>query len=64
MCLPEGMEAWAILRGNLNCKKPMSLGNRSNKLKKGNAYYENLYICDVEQVYGNEAEEALFAWNG
>lgn len=31
-------------------------------------YYEvgdhYLYICDVEQVYGNEAEEALFAWNG
>ena len=24
----------------------------------------SLYICDVEQVYGNEAEEALFAWNG
>ncbi len=23
-----------------------------------------LYICDVEQVYGNEAENALFAWNG
>ncbi len=23
-----------------------------------------LYICDVEQVYGNGAEEALFAWNG
>lgn len=23
-----------------------------------------LYICDVEQVYGDEAEEALFAWNG
>ena len=23
-----------------------------------------LYICDVEQVYGNEAEGALFAWNG
>ncbi len=23
-----------------------------------------LYICDVEQVYGNEEEEALFAWNG
>lgn len=23
-----------------------------------------LYICDVEQVYGNEAEEALFAWDG
>lgn len=23
-----------------------------------------LYICDVEQVYGNAAEEALFAWNG
>ena len=23
-----------------------------------------LHICDVEQVYGNEAEEALFAWNG
>ncbi len=23
-----------------------------------------LYICDVEQVYGNEGEEALFAWNG
>ncbi len=26
------------------------------------AYY--LYICDVEQVYGNEGEKALFAWNG
>ena len=23
-----------------------------------------LYICDVEQVYGNEEEQALFAWNG
>jgi len=23
-----------------------------------------LYICDVEQVYGDEAEKALFAWNG
>lgn len=23
-----------------------------------------LYICDVGQVYGNEEEEALFAWNG
>ena len=23
-----------------------------------------LYICDVEQVCGNEAEEAVFAWNG
>ena len=23
-----------------------------------------LYICDVEQVYGNDDEEALFAWNG
>ena len=23
-----------------------------------------LYICDVEEVYGNEDEEALFAWNG
>ncbi len=23
-----------------------------------------LYICDVEQVYGNEAEKALFACNG
>lgn len=23
-----------------------------------------LYICNVEQVYGNEAEEALFAWKG
>lgn len=23
-----------------------------------------LYICNVEQVYGNEAEQALFAWNG
>lgn len=23
-----------------------------------------LYICDVEQVYGNADEEALFAWNG
>ena len=35
------------------------------KLKE---YYEvgdhYLYICDVEQVYGNEKEEALFAWNG
>ena len=23
-----------------------------------------LYICNVEQVYGNDTEEALFAWNG
>lgn len=23
-----------------------------------------LYICNVEKVYGDEAEEALFAWNG
>lgn len=23
-----------------------------------------LYICDVEQVYSDESEEALFAWNG
>ena len=23
-----------------------------------------LYVCDVEQVYGDETEEALFAWNG
>lgn len=23
-----------------------------------------LYICDVDQVYGNEQEQALFAWNG
>ncbi len=23
-----------------------------------------LYICNVEQVYGDEMEEALFAWNG
>ncbi len=23
-----------------------------------------LYICTVEQVYGDESEEALFAWNG
>ena len=23
-----------------------------------------LYICDVEQVLGNEAEKALFAWDG
>ena len=23
-----------------------------------------LYICDVEGVYGNEDEKALFAWNG
>ena len=23
-----------------------------------------LYICDVEEVYGNAGEEALFAWNG
>ena len=23
-----------------------------------------LYICEVEQVYGNENEEAVFAWNG
>lgn len=31
-------------------------------------YYEVgdhfLYICNVEQVYGDESEEALFAWNG
>ena len=31
-------------------------------------YYEvgdhYLYICNVEQVYGDETEEALFAWNG
>lgn len=23
-----------------------------------------LYICIVEQVYGNESEKALFAWDG
>ena len=23
-----------------------------------------LYICNVEEVYGNEQEEAVFAWNG
>lgn len=23
-----------------------------------------LYICNVEEVYGNEAEEAVFAWDG
>lgn len=23
-----------------------------------------LYICDVEDVYGDEKEKALFAWNG
>ena len=23
-----------------------------------------LYICDVEQVYGDESEKALFAWDG
>ena len=23
-----------------------------------------LYICNVEQVYGDDQEEALFAWNG
>lgn len=23
-----------------------------------------LYLCDVERVYGNEGEGALFAWNG
>ena len=23
-----------------------------------------LYICDVEQVYGDKSEAALFAWNG
>ncbi len=23
-----------------------------------------LYICNVEQVYGNESEQALFAWDG
>ena len=31
-------------------------------------YYEAgdhyLYICNVEKVYGDEAEEALFAWKG
>ena len=30
-------------------------------LETGDHY---LYICDVKQVYGNAAEEALFAWNG
>ncbi len=29
-----------------------------------NFFTHYLYICDVEQVYGNEAEKALFAWNG
>lgn len=24
----------------------------------------NLYICNVKQVYGNEQEKAVFAWNG
>ena len=23
-----------------------------------------LYICNVEQVYGNEQEDAVFAWDG
>lgn len=26
--------------------------------------YPSVRDCDVEKVYGNEAEEALFAWNG
>lgn len=30
-------------------------------LEAGDHY---LYICDVERVYGNEDEEALFAWKG
>lgn len=24
----------------------------------------NLYICNVKQVYGNEQEKAVYAWNG
>jgi len=30
-------------------------------LETGDHY---LYICEVEQVYGDENEKALFAWNG
>ncbi len=30
-------------------------------LETGDHY---LYICNVEQVYGNEQENAVFAWNG
>lgn len=30
-------------------------------LETGDHY---LYICEVEQVYGDESERALFAWNG
>lgn len=30
-------------------------------VETGNHY---LYICDVEQIYGDEGKEAIFAWNG
>ena len=32
-----------------------------NFIEVGDHY---LYICCVDQVYGNEDEEALFAWDG
>ena len=35
--------------------------NLKEYLEVGDHY---LYICNVEQVYGNDKEEALFAWNG
>jgi len=35
--------------------------NMKEYLEVGDHY---LYICDVEKVYGDEVEEALFAWNG
>ena len=35
--------------------------NKEIRKELGDHY---LYSFDVEQVYGNESEEALFAWNG
>ena len=41
---------------------PRQKGNTSMLVKAFTDHY--LYICEVEKVYGNEAEGALFAWNG
>ena len=35
--------------------------NLKEYLEVGDHY---LYICDVQKVYGDEAEEGVFAWNG
>lgn len=35
--------------------------NLKEYLEVGDHY---LYICDVEKVYGDDSEDALFAWNG